>query len=488
MTVVELVGITKRFPGVVANDGISLAFEAGEIHAILGENGAGKSTLMSILSGLTHPDSGEIIVDGKTVRFNAPVDAIACGIGMIYQHFMLVDAFTVMENFLVGVRSGGKQRRVELKREIETLSKRYGLQVNPEARVSDLSVGEKQRVEILRMLHRGAKVFILDEPTSVLTPQEVDQLGTTLRHLAREGKAIIFITHKLAEVVKFADCVTVLRSGKVAATLEKTQISLEKLAGLMVGDEQVLSQRYLSSSPGEEILRLEYADVTLSLRAGEILGVAGVAGNGQRELAEAIAGLRPLTAGKLSFRGVETRERGYGQNGRVRFIPEDRIGTGLAPTMSVEHNLVLRQYSHPPITWGILLRQAKLREIAAKLIADFRIKAPRPNMPIEYLSGGNRQKVIVARETAENPEILIAANPTQGLDLATTAMVHQKLEEMRNAGVAILLISEDLDELLAIADRIAVLHGGNIVDIVDPRTTRREDIGLLMSGVNGGKR
>lgn len=449
MTHVEIRGITKRYPGITANDNISLSFEEGKIHAILGENGAGKSTLMSILSGLTHQDAGEILLEHKSVHFSSPADAIAQGIGMVYQHFMLVDAFTVTENFKIGIRSSRK-----LKSEIAELSKRYGLRVKPDTLIAQLSVGEKQRVEILRMLHRGAQVLILDEPTSVLTPQETDQLGATLRQLANEGKTIIFITHKLAEVVKFADRVTVLREGKIASTLEKVEISLEKLATLMMGNDNIQLQATSFLPRGKEVLCLE----SFSLHEGEILGVAGIAGNGQRELAEQIA-----------FQG---------KNGDIRYIPEDRTGIGLAPNLSVEQNLIMRQYR----TWGPLLRQKHLRQIAIKLISSFIIKA-KPNTPLEHLSGGNRQKVLVARETSEEPKVLVAANPTQGLDIATTTMVRKKLVELRNSKVAILLISEDLDELLELSDRIAVLHNGQIMGIVNPKTVHRESIGLLMTGI-----
>lgn len=490
-------GIVKRFPGVTANDHVDLEVEAGEIHALLGENGAGKSTLMNILSGLYRADAGDIYVRGRRVDIGSPRDAINLGIGMVHQHFMLVEPMTVAENILLGLEDAGFLPDMDrIKREVIELSARYGLHVDPDAYVWQLSVGEEQRVEILRLLHRGADILILDEPTAVLTPQEADELGHTLRQMADEGKAVIFITHKLNEVMDFSDRVTVLRAGKNVDTLVTAQTTREALARLMVGREVLFRLEKAARPAGEVVLRVEGLEalsdkglpalkgVTFEVHEGEILGVAGVAGNGQRELAEVITGLRPATAGRVQVRGQDMTNQSPDRIIAigVSHVPEDRLGMGLVPNLAVSDNLALKGYRSPPLARGPFLVRQAIREFAERLIALFDIATPSPATQVKLLSGGNLQKTILAREITAGRGLMVAVHPTHGLDVGATETVRRTLLEQRDRGAAILLISEDLDELLAISDRIAVMYEGQIMGVVDTDQADVEGLGLMMAG------
>jgi ABC-type uncharacterized transport system ATPase subunit len=494
-------GIVKRFPGVVANDGVDLEVVAGEVHALLGENGAGKSTLSNILTGLYHPDEGEIWISGEPVRFVSPRDALDVGICMVHQHFRLVEPFTVAENIILGDHRGeGRAFRVRpraVERRVLELGERYGLPVDPRARIWQLSVGEQQRVEILKALYREARILILDEPTAVLTPQEAETLFETLRTMAAEGRTVIFISHKLHEVKAVADRVTVLRGGKSIATVAAADATLQSLAALMVGRDVQVGRRVERAAPhGEEVaLAVEglcadgdrgartLHDVTLTVRAGEIVAIAGVAGNGQRELAEVITGMRPCTgvvaAAGRKLRGGDPREA---IAAGIAYVPEDRLGTGVAPSLSVASNVVLRSYRSGALSLGPLLRLAAIRRRAAELIGRYDVKPSNPATPARQLSGGNLQKVVLAREFSGDPRILVAASPTRGLDVGAIETVHAYLRGAAAEGVGVLLISEDLDEILALADRVAVMYEGRIVGEVDASSATVEEIGLLMAG------
>jgi general nucleoside transport system ATP-binding protein len=500
----ELCAITKRFPGVVANDDVNLEVRAGEIHALLGENGAGKSTLMKILYGLYQPDGGEIRLNGLPVQISSPQDAIARGIGMIHQHFMLVPSLSVAENIALGMRST-RGLRLDLDRvagEVRRLATLYGLRVDPQAYVWQLSVGEQQRVEILKALMRGADLLVLDEPTAVLTPQEVDDLFRMLRQMRAEGRALIFISHKLREVLALSDRVSVLRDGRQVGTFATAGLSRADLARLMVGREVKTTQRAETHAPtpgGAPILELcglnaqgergtpALRDVNLELRAGEILGLAGVSGNGQRELAEVIAGLRPLTGGTIllggkPLTGGPARRAAAG----VSYIPEERMRDGTVLEFSVAENLILRKHGQPPFARGPLLDRRQIDRFCREMIQRFAIKTPGPQTAIKNLSGGNIQKVIMARELAGDPAVLIAAQPTRGVDIGATAAIHRMLLELRERGGAVLLISEDLDEIQAIADRIAVIHAGEIAAVLNRDEANPERLGLLMTGADAG--
>ncbi|MEW6546148.1 MAG: ABC transporter ATP-binding protein [Bacillota bacterium] len=491
-------GITKRFPGVLANDGVNLSVQAGEVHALLGENGAGKTTLMSVLSGLYQPDAGEILVEGRPVVFRSPRDAIRAGIGMVHQHFRLVEPFTVAENVTLGLdrpRFALDLGRVEA--EVARLGDRHGLKVDPRARIWQLSVGEQQRVEILKMLYRGARVLILDEPTAVLTPQEARELFAVLRQMAASGRAIVFISHKLQEVMEVADRITVLRGGRNVATLAKAATTPRELAHLMVGREVSVSYDRADRPPGEVLLSLEGVEamsdrgflalrgLSLKVHAGEIVGIAGVSGNGQRELAEVISGLRPVVGGTVRVGG---RELTGCHPARIiecglSLIPEDRLGTGLVPTLPVCDNVILKGYRRPPICRGAFLQWAEIRRQARSLVEEFAVKVPSLDAPVRKLSGGNLQRLLLAREISARPRVMVAVHPTRGLDVGATAGVHGLLLQQRDAGAAILLISEDLDEIMALSDRIAVMYEGQIVGEVMAREARLEEIGLMMAGV-----
>jgi ABC-type uncharacterized transport system ATPase subunit len=494
--VVSMRGIVKRFPGVVANDHVDFDLRRGEIHALLGENGAGKSTLMNILAGLYQPDAGAIVVHDWPRVFTSPRQAIQAGIGMIHQHFMLVPSQSVTENVLLGIkRPRFRLNLPEYERQIAELGERYGLPVDPRAKIWQLSVGEQQRVEILKMLYRGADVLILDEPTAVLGPQEAEGLFQVLRDMAAGGKSIIFISHKLQEVMAIADRVTVLRRGRVtAADMPTSQTSPAELARLMVGREVLF---FVEKSPHQAgAVVLDVADlqaendrglpalrgVSLQVRAGEIVGIAGVAGNGQRELAEVITGLRRATGGRVAVGGVpisnQPAQRAISQG--VAHVPEDRTHVGSAPSLSITDNLIMKQYRQPPVGRGPWIDAAAADAFANKLKDEYEIRAPSVDIQARLLSGGNLQRMILAREIATQPKCMIAMQPTQGLDVGAIETVHRLLLEQRQQGVAILLISEELDELLALTDRVAVIYEGRIVGEVADGDIER--IGLLMTG------
>jgi simple sugar transport system ATP-binding protein len=500
---VELRDITKRFPGVVANDGVHFEAAEGEVHALLGENGAGKSTLSNILTGLYRPDAGEILLWGRPVSFASPRDALVAGIGMVHQHFRLVPPFTVAENVILGDHRGeGKKfmvhpRRIE--RRVAELGERYRIAVDPRARIWQLSIGEQQRVEILKALYREARILILDEPTAVLTPQEAESLFETLRVMAEEGRTIIFISHKLHEVKAVSDRVTVLRDGKTIDTVATADATPRSLASLMVGREVSLAARVERGSElGEPVLEIRslwaqgdrggdaLRGIDLTLRAGEILAIAGVAGNGQRELAETITGMRTPTRGEIvlggrRLRGGDAREAiGAG----VAHVPEDRLHTGVAPSLPISSNVVLKSYRAGRVTWGPLLRLRAISRHAAELIHRYDVRGGGPEVPARQLSGGNLQKVVLAREFEGSPRVLVVASPTRGLDVAAIETVHRYLREAAAGYVGVLLISEDLDEILALADRVAVIYEGAIVGERDARSATVDELGLLMAGAS----
>jgi ABC-type uncharacterized transport system ATPase subunit len=493
-------GITKRFPGVVANDGVDFEAAAGEVHALLGENGAGKSTLSNILTGLYRPDAGEIQLYGRPVEFHTPRDALDAGICMVHQHFRLVEPFTVAENVVLGDHRGeGKAFRLHprrIERRVGELSKRYGLHVDPRARIWQLSLGEQQRVEILKALYREARILILDEPTAVLTPQEADVLFETLREMAAEGRTVIFISHKLHEVKAVADRVTVLRNGRMIASVPASDATPRSLASLMVGRELAAEQSEAAPrTAGDVVLRLQelWADgdrgaaavrgASLDVCAGEIVAIAGVAGNGQRELAEVIAGMRPPTQGGAAVGGRAVRgDPRAAMAAGVAYVPEDRLGTGVAPSLSIESNLVLRSYRRPPASYGPLLQLRGIRRRAVELIGRYEIATPGPASPARLLSGGNLQKVVLAREFSGEPKLLVAASPTRGLDVGAIETVHAYLRDAAGNGLAVLLISEDLDEILALADRIAVMYEGAFVGVTTRADASVDEIGLMMAG------
>lgn len=494
---VELRNIVKRFPGVVANSGVSFDVSAGEVHALLGENGAGKSTLMRQLYGMYRPDEGEIVVDGTPQQFRSPADAIKAGIGMIHQHFMLVPTLSVAQNVVLGQRSF-KWPLVDIKgvsARIRELSEEYGLQVDPKAFVWQLSVGEQQRVEIIKALFRGAGLIILDEPTAVLTPQEVTDLFATLKRMVREGHSLVFISHKLHEVLAISDRVTVLRDGKVIGTRITREVTRQELVRMMVGRElPELQPRPLRR--GEVRLSIEglravgdrgteaLRGVELSIHAGEIVGLAGVSGNGQRELAECLAGVRKVAGGTLRI--GENDLTSASLNARIAcgmaFIPEERMRDGAIRDFSVQENLFLHDHRAAQFCRGIFLNFGRMAAHASNLIAEYAVKTPSRDTPLKNLSGGNIQKLILARELSRKPDILIAAQPTRGVDIGASEYIHQRLLKQREAGTGILLISEDLDEIRALSDRIAVMYEGRIVGIVERDTATVEQIGLMMAG------
>jgi ABC-type uncharacterized transport system ATPase subunit len=493
----EARGLTKRFPGVVANDQVDLTLAAGEVLGLLGENGAGKSTLVKMLFGIHQPDEGSIWFQGRQVSPTGPGDAIALGIGMVHQHFQLVPPLTVAENIVLGSEPlkrrffdrGGAERRV---REI---SERYGLEVDPGDMVGDLPVGVQQRVEILKSLYRGAELLILDEPTAVLTPQETDELLAIMRDLAASGVGIIFITHKLREILAVTDRVTVLRRGRSVGTVRTADATTESLAELMVGRSVVLRVDKNPAEPGAVVLAVEDLEVrddrrqltvrgaTLDVRAGEIVGVAGVEGNGQRELVEAITGIRPIVSGSVMIDGhrVNRDPREVRQHG-VAYIPEDRERDGLVGPYSIADNLVLTEYYHRPFAGRGRRDFAAVDELATELVERFDVRTPGIGVPVSSLSGGNKQKVIVARELSEPKKLVVASQPTRGVDVGSIEFIHNQLVAARDAGAAVLLVSAELDEIFGLADRIAVIYEGRIVAICDPVAVSREDVGLLMAG------
>lgn len=490
----ELKNITKRFPGVVANDGVSLEVYPGEVLALLGENGAGKSTLISILYGLYRPDEGEISMEGRPVRIASPMDALRLGIGLVPQHPTLVNRHTVAENLALGIGSPllPAQRIVPL---VERMAQGYGLQIDPRAPVYSLSPGEKQRVEIVRALLRGAKVLILDEPTSVLTPQEAEALFRVMRGLRSAGKSLIFISHKLEEVLAIADRCTVLRRGRVVGSLPTSEASKTKLAQMMVGRSVSFERKRANPQMGEVLLRVEDLQVRsgrnlpalrgvgFELCAGEILGIAGVAGNGQSELVEVLAGLRKMEGGLVRLAGqplVANPARLFAQG--VAHIPEDRIHMGTVPSMSVAENLALRLFNRPPFARGPLLNPSAFAAHAEAKIREYAVATPGLHTPSRLLSGGNIQKVILARELSGQPRLILAVHPTYGLDIGATEQVHRVLLEKTYQGAGVLLVSEDLEELLSLSDRIAVLYQGRLRGPYPVGQISREQVGLLMTG------
>jgi ABC-type uncharacterized transport system ATPase subunit len=497
--ILELHGVTKRFPGVLANDHIDLTLNQGEILALLGENGAGKTTLMNILYGLYHPDEGQIVVRGQAASLHGPQDAIALGIGMVHQHFMLVPVFTVAENVMLGVEEQhyGVLDRQSVARKIVGISTQYGLQVNPEAYVKDLGVGLQQRVEIIKLLYRHADILILDEPTAVLTPQEADDLFQVLRNLKAQGKSIIFITHKLREVLAIADRITVLRGGKVVGTAEPAKTNSAELARMMVGREVILSVNKKPAQPGPAMMIVQdlrvlddrknpaVDGVSFEVHAGEVLGIAGVQGNGQTELVEALTGLRPASAGQASVAGhdiTHAEPRTIAELG-VAHVPEDRQADGLVLSYPVEDNLVLNEYYRPPFAHGIALDQHAIEAAASTRAKQYDVRTPSILVPVSNLSGGNQQKVIVAREFSRPLKLLIASQPTRGLDVGSIEYIHNRIVEKRDAGTAVLLVSNELDEILSLSDRIAVMYKGKIIDTLPAAGVTKEALGLLMAGV-----
>ena len=496
-------GITKKFGKVIANHQIDLDVYRGEILAILGENGCGKTTLMNMIAGIYFPDEGQILIGGQEVVISSPKDAFAHRIGMIHQHFKLVDLFTAAENIVLGVEEKGRYNLKEVNARVAAIAERYGFRLDPAKKIYDMSVSEKQTVEIIKVLYRGADILILDEPTAVLTPQETEKLFAVLRRMREDGKSIIIITHKLHEVMSISDRVAVLRRGEHIATVDTKSTSEAELTEMMVGQKVSLNIERLE--PKDPVDRLEISDVNcvsaegikvldninFTARGGEILGIAGIAGSGQRQLLEAIAGLQPLESGKILYKNPQNgktedlrnktpqqiRELGV----RLSFVPEDRLGMGLVGNMDIIDNMMLRSYRRGK---GIFLHRKKPKDLAETIIQDLQVVTPSPSTPVRRLSGGNVQKVLVGREIASSPTVLMAAYPVRGLDINSSFMIYRLLNEQKKNGVAVIFVGEDLDVLLELCDRILVLCGGKVSDIVDGRTATKEQVGLLMTKIN----
>ncbi|MGY3704631.1 heme ABC transporter ATP-binding protein [Vagococcus martis] len=496
--VIEMRNITKQFGDFKANDNINLQIRKGEIHALLGENGAGKSTLMNVLSGLLQPTSGQIYMDGQPVTIANPTDAKRLGIGMVHQHFMLVDAFTVTENIILGdepTKSGvlDKKKSVE---DLKRISEQYGMEVNPDALISDISVGMQQRVEILKTLYRGANILIFDEPTAVLTPQEIDELIMTMKELVKEGKSIIIITHKLDEIKKVADRCTVIRRGKSIETVNVKDVSSQQLADLMVGRSVSFKTEKEPSNPKEVILSVKDLHVKdnrgleaikgldLDVRAGEVVGIAGIDGNGQTELIQAITGLKKIESGKVMLRDKDITNLKPRQitESSVGHVPEDRHKYGLVLDMTLSENIALQTYYHEPFSKNGVLNYNYMDSYARKLIEEYDVRTTSEHAQAKSLSGGNQQKAIIAREMDRDPELLIVSQPTRGLDVGAIEYIHKRLINHRDKGNAVLVVSFELEEILNVSDRIAVIHAGQIVGIVDPKETTENELGLLMAG------
>ncbi len=493
-------GIWKRFPGTLANAGVDFELIKGEIHTLLGENGAGKTTLMNILYGLEAPDEGEVLLNGQKVVLKSARDGIRHGLGMVHQHFMLVQRFTVAENITLGMPSPREPRMEDTKavnQRLEKISNQYGLEIKPDAEIWTLSVGEQQRVEILKALYRGAEVLILDEPTAVLTPKEVDHLLEILRRLTREGKSVVFISHKLGEVLAVSDRITVLRDGKVVNTVAAGKTTKEELACMMVGREVLLRVDKKPAHPAEVRLKIEnlcakndkglpaLCDVSLEVRSGEILGIAGVAGNGQTELEEVIAGLRKATGGNVTICGTGVIHAFPDEIGKLGLahIPSDRYKMAMLTDFTVAENLMLQRIGDEPFTRRGWIDWRTVRSEAQRLVKEFDVRTPSVNTLAGGLSGGNAQKMILAREMARKPKVLIAAQPTRGLDVSAIEYVHRRLVEARDAGLAILLISTELYEIFSLSDRIAVMYGGRVMGVVNAEETSTNEIGMMMAGV-----
>jgi simple sugar transport system ATP-binding protein len=506
--VLEAKGISKKFPGVLANDHVNLDLRKGEVHALLGENGAGKTTLMNVLYGLYKPDEGEVLVDGQPIHMDSPRDAIAHGIGMVHQHFMLIPVFTVTENIMLGSETDHRERgagpippldrldRKNVAERIAAISKQYGLEVDPNALVGDLPVGVQQRVEIVKALYRKAHTLILDEPTAVLTPQEADDLFRIMRDLTSQGVSIIFITHKLREVLAVADRITVMRAGRVVGSTTPAEADRESLATMMVGRDVILTVEKGPATPAEVVLevdQLSVADarglpavnkVSFSVRAGEILGIAGVQGNGQTELVEALTGLRHSQAGHFSLSGRDLTNQSPREltTTGLAHIPEDRQRHGLVMRFPIADNFALCDYYRPPYGIRGIIQRGPLDQDAVRLIHSFDVRTPSPYIPVSKLSGGNQQKVIVARELSRPVKLLIANQPTRGLDVGSIEYIHNEIVAMRDRGVAVLLVSAELEEIRNLSDRIAVMFRGEIVTTVNAGEATREELGLWMAG------
>ena len=497
---VHMTGITKRYGDLIANNEVDLALQHGTVHAIVGENGAGKSTLMNVLYGLVQPDSGRIAVNGRNVVVNGPHEAIALGIGMVHQHFMLVPTLTVTENIILGAaptRRGLVNRR-KARADVLAVSEEYGLGVDPDQRIADLPVGTQQRVEILKALYRGADALILDEPTAVLTPQEAVELGVVMRQLTEAGKAVLFISHKLKEVMAVSDEITVMRRGRVTGRFAADETNERELARHMVGREVLTTVNKAPVIPGNIVLTVDelVADddrgqvalggVSLTLAAGTITGIAGVEGNGQTELIECLAGLRPTESGTIRMgardvtKATPRKRRALG----IAHIPEDRLKRGLAPNRSIAENLIATTYRSPRFSKAGFLRRNAVRRHAEQLIDEFAIAATDPDQPVSALSGGNMQKVVVARELAEGPVVVLVAQPTRGVDIGAIENIHRQIVSLRDAGSAILLVSAELDEVMSLADELYVMYDGRLVARLDPATVSENEVGLHMAGIS----
>lgn len=496
--VVEMRGVTKRFPGIVANDSVSLELRKGEIHALLGENGAGKSTLMNILFGLYQPDEGEILVGGEKVVIDGPNKAIQLGIGMVHQHFKLVHPFTVAENIILGSepRQGLAIDIRKAAADVTRLSEQYGLKVDPHARIEDISVGMQQRVEILKTLYRGADIIILDEPTAVLTPQEIEELLDIMRSLTDQGKSIILITHKLKEIMAISDRVTIIRRGKAVGSVKTAETNPKALAEAMVGRQvnfEIAKSAYRAGRTVLEIKDVTALDarglkalngISLEVRSGEILGVAGVDGNGQSELIQVLTGLQKAESGRITLNGKDLTNRpprAVSESG-VSLIPEDRHKHGLVLDFSMRENMALSTYFKAPFNRNGFMNETAMEEHAQRLIKEFDVRTPGTDTKARSLSGGNQQKAIIAREVDKDPEVLIAAQPTRGLDVGAIEFIHKRLVEQREKGKAVLLVSFELDEILKLSDRIVVMYEGRVVGEVRPEDTNDQELGLMMAG------
>lgn len=496
--VIEMKEITKVFPGTIANDNVNFDLNKSETHVLLGENGAGKTTLMNVLYGLYQAEKGEIFVNGKKVNILGPNDAIKQGIGMVHQHFMLVHNFTIAENIVLGIEPK-KGLKIDINKaieDVEEISKKYGFSIDPKSVIEDISVGQQQKVEILKALYRGAEILILDEPTAVLTPQEIDELGIIIDNLKKQGKSIILITHKLKEVMKMSDRVTIIRRGKVTGTVNTKETNIDELAELMVGRKVNLQMDKKPQNLGKEILKVENLQakdkrgvdvlkgVNLSVRSGEIVGLAGVDGNGQSEFIEVITGLRKAKAGSINLNGEEIINKSSRQiiDKGVGHIPEDRHKRGLILKYSLYENAVLGKHHKSPFSKGIVMNYKAIREHCNTLIEEFDVRTPNDEVNASALSGGNQQKLIAAREISKDPDLLIASQPTRGLDVGAIEYIHKRLVKEREDGKAVLLVSLELDEILSLSDRIAVMYDGKIVEILDRKDATEQKLGILMAG------
>ena len=497
--IIEMLHITKEFPGIIANDDITLQLRRGEIHALLGENGAGKSTLMSVLFGLYQPEAGEIRKNGQVVKINDPNDATALGIGMVHQHFQLIDVFTVLDNIILGAettRFGFLQRR-EARAKVEALSEKYGLKVDLDAKVEDITVGMQQRVEILKMLYRDNEILIFDEPTAVLTPQEIEELMATMKEFAREGKSILFISHKLNEIMEVADRVTVLRKGKYVGTVDTKDTDKQSLSNMMVGRPVQLEVVKDEAHPGEAVLKVERLcvpshlhkrdavhDVSFEVRAGEIVCIAGIDGNGQSELIYGLTGLEKSASGTITLCGQDISHASIRHRGRdMSHIPEDRHKYGLVLDFTLEQNLVLQRFREPEFQHLGFIKNDAVRKYAEKLIDQYDVRSGQgPVTVARSMSGGNQQKAIIAREVDREKPLIVAVQPTRGLDVGAIEYIHSQLVAERDRGKAVLLVSLELDEVMSLSDRILVMYEGEIVGELDPKTTTVQELGLYMAG------